>query len=108
MRTDNVTVAGKNIVIREMTIGDMEEHLLPKIEKAWSAIKERDVTGVIAELSQQSAEVFPELEGIDIRKCYPSEIEAFAEKWLEVNFSGLRRLIGPVLSLVIKEKPKQE
>jgi hypothetical protein len=107
MRTESVTIAGNTVIIREKLIEEIEEQLLPKVEKAWEAIKARDIMGVISELADQAGEVFPELKGIDIRKCYPSEIEEFAEKWLDVNFSGLRRLIGPVLSLVVKEKPQQ-
>lgn len=105
MRTKNVNIAGKDIVIREMKIKDIKENLLPKLEPAWGVITSGDVTSLVDNLGSQIAEIFPELRGVDIDECYPSEIETFMEAWIDVNFTGLKRLFGPVLSLVIKDKP---
>jgi len=108
MRTESVNIAGQNIVIREMKIKDIKNTLMPKIEPAWQAITDGEIADVINVLGEQMIKIFPELEPINIDECYPSEIEAFMEAWINVNFTGIKRLYGPLLSLVIKDKPKPE
>jgi len=100
MRAKNIAVAGKDIVIRELKIKEIKDNFLPKIEPAWDSIAKSDFTGVIDCLGEQIVNIFPELAGIDIEECYPSELEVFLEAWIEVNFSGVKRLLGPLLSLV--------
>lgn len=107
MRTRTVEIAGKSIVIREMKIKDIKTNLIPKIEPAWETITSGEITDVIDNLGEQMAEIFPELKGIDIDECFPSEIEAFVEAWLDVNFFGIRRVAGQLLSLVKLAPPKQ-
>ena len=107
MRTRTVEIAGKSIVIREMKIKDIKTNLIPKIEPAWGAITSGDITDVIDNLGEQIAEIFPELKGVDIDECFPSEIEAFVEAWLDVNFFGIRRVAGQLLSLVKLAPPRQ-
>ena len=108
MRTRTVEIAGKSIVIREMKIKDIKTNLIPKIEPAWKAITSGEITDVIDNLGEQMAEIFPELKGVDIDECFPSEIEAFVEAWLDVNFFGIRRVVGPLLSLAKLAPPRQE
>ena len=107
MRTRTVEIAGKSIVIREMKIKDIKTNLIPKIEPAWETITSGEITDVIDNLGEQIAEIFPELKGVDIDECFPSEIEAFVEAWLDVNFFGIRRVAGQLVSLVKLAPPKQ-
>jgi hypothetical protein len=106
MRSQSVTIAGKDIVIREMKIKDIKANLLPKIEPFWETLSQTDVVGIVDCLGEQIQDIFPELQGIDIEECYPSELEAFVEAWTDVNFTGLKRLLGPLLSLVKQGLPK--
>ncbi|MDD3895065.1 MAG: hypothetical protein PHU36_08630 [Syntrophomonadaceae bacterium] len=106
MRSESVVIAGQNIVIREMKIKDIKEKLLPKLESAWGVITSGEITDLIENLGGQAKEIFPELADINIEECYPSEIEAFVEAWINVNFTGIKRLFGQLLSLVIKDKPE--
>jgi hypothetical protein len=99
MRSKNVTIAGKDIVIRERKIKDIKESLIPKIGTAWGEISKGDITGIVDRLGEQIVDVFPELQGIDIEECYPSELEVFVEAWVDTNFTGVKRLLGPLLSL---------
>lgn len=100
MRTKTVSLSGKEIVIREQLIKQLKNDTLPKIEPAWEALKVTDMSGVIGALGDQIKVIFPEIKGVDLDECYPSEVEAFLEAWIEVNFTGLKRLLGPLLSLV--------
>ncbi|SHH86544.1 hypothetical protein [Desulfosporosinus lacus] len=99
MRSKNVTIAGRDIVLRERKIKDIKENLIPKLGTAWNEVSKGDITGLVDRLGEQIVEIFPELQGIDVEECYPSELEGFVEAWIDVNFTGVKRLLGPLMSL---------
>lgn len=107
MRTQTVNIAGKTITIQEKKIKYFREEMLPKIKPAWESILATNVNLVADTLLVQVPDLFPELDGIDLDECYPSEIEAFVEAWINVNFTGIKRLAGPVMSLLKMEQLKQ-
>ena len=106
MRTQSVAIAGKDIVIRELKIKEIKENLLPRIGPAWDIVAKSDIASLVDRLGEQIVGIFPELKGIDIEDCYPSELEGFVEAWIDVNFTGLKRLSVPLLSLVEQGKAK--
>jgi len=99
MRSKSVNIAGKEIIIRERKIKDIKENLIPKIGTAWNEVSKGDMPGIVDRLGEQIVEIFPELQGIDVEECYPSELEMFVEAWIDVNFTGVKRLLGPLMSL---------
>lgn len=99
MRSKSVTIAGKEIVIRESKIKEIKENLIPKIETAWIEVSKSDISGIIDRFGDQLPEIFPELKGVELDELYPSELEEFVEAWIDVNFTGVKRLLGPLLSL---------
>ena len=107
MRTKTVTIADVNIIISEYKIKKLKEEVLPKLGPAWNALKDVDTAKIIDALGDQFKVIFPELKNIDLDDCYPSEIENFVEAWIEVNFTGLKRLVGPLLYFVKLGSPKQ-
>jgi hypothetical protein len=108
MRSKSVNIAGKEIVIRERKIKDLKDNLIPKVGTAWDVVSKGDITGIVDRLGEQIVEIFPELQGVDIEECYPSELETFVEAWIDVNFTGVKRLLGPLLSLAKLAPPKPE
>lgn len=100
MRSKKVIIAGQNIVINEMKIRHIKEEIIPKIEPALDSLKKSDITQIIDTLKDKAADIFPELNGIDLEDCYPSEIEAFVEAWIDVNFIGVKRILTALLSVV--------
>ena len=100
MRKKTIKIGGKTVTIQEQKIKDLKENLLPNIMQAWRAIQERDMAEIVDAIGEQLPTICPELQGIDLDDCYPSEIEAFVEAWVDVNFSGLKRVAGPVMSFV--------
>lgn len=100
MRSKVVKVNGKPITLKEYKIKELKNDVLPRMGPAWQAITGGDVAELIDNFGAQLKEVFPELRDVDIDDCYPSEIEAFLEAWIDVNFSGLKRLAGPLMSLL--------
>jgi hypothetical protein len=107
MRTQTVKIGGKEIVIRESLIKDIKNNIIPKIGSAWKEISKGEISEIADRLSGQIKEVFPELQGVDIDECYPSEIEAFIKAWIECNFFGLKNVLAPVLSLIVKGQQPQ-
>jgi len=101
-RRKEVVIAGKNIIINEQKIGYIQDVLLPKIEPAWDAIFNGEVVDLISNLGKQINEIFPELREINIKDCYPSEMEEFVGDWTDVNFIGIKRLYGQVQSFAKK------
>lgn len=105
MRTQTVNIGGQNVIIREMLIKDIKQNLLPKIEPAYNAIISGQVKDVVDNLGDQMQDIIPELAAVNLDECYPSEVESFIEAWINVNFTGLKRILKPLLSLLNKDFP---
>lgn len=99
MRSKTVKINERSITIKEQKISSLKDEMLLKFEPAWKAVTSSDTSQLIDKLGEQMQEIFPELKQVKFEDCYPSEIEAFLEAWIEVNFTGLKRLVGPLLSL---------
>lgn len=108
MRTQTVRMGDKDIFIREMKIKDIKENLLPKLEPAWQAIVESETANMLDIVTGQVKDIVPELQGVDLDDCYPSEIEAFWEAWINVNFTGVKRLLELAPSLPMTGLLKSE
>jgi hypothetical protein len=65
-----------------------------------------NITEIIPVFEDKLVEFFPELTPADIGKSYPSEIEALVEAWIAVNFTGLKKVFQPLLSLARAAMPK--
>ena len=106
MRTETIIMGGQTVVINEMKIKDIKNNILPKLEPAWDKIMQSESINVVDAVSQQIKDIVPELSGIDFDECYSSEIEAFWEAWINVNFFGLKRLYPLLSSLPTMESLK--
>jgi hypothetical protein len=100
MRSQKVTLAGKEITINEQKIKKLRDETLPKMGPAWESLKGTDMSEIINNFGESLKSVFSEMKDIDLDECYPSEVESFLEAWISVNFTGLKRLLGPLLRLV--------
>jgi len=98
MRKKQIEMAGTIVYLQEQKIKELKK-LVPKLEPALEAITKVDTALIVDALEGQMHEIFPELKDVDLEECYPSEIEEFVEAWIEVNFTGVKRLLAPVLSL---------
>jgi alpha-L-fucosidase len=108
MRTKTVTIGGAALTLKEYKIKQLKDDIIPKIGSSWAVLKDSDTSKLIDAIGDQMKSIFPELANIDLDNCFPSEIETFLEAWIEVNFSGIRRLLGPVLYFAKLGLPKQE
>lgn len=100
MRSKTITVNEKTISLQEYKIKTLKNEVIPRLGPAMDAIAKGEFTSFVDVLGEQLKVIFPELKDVDLEECYPSEIEAFVEAWIEVNFTGLKRLAGPLMSLI--------
>lgn len=103
-RSKVVTVNGKQVNVKEYKIRELREDVLPRLTSAMDNMKIEEIAtknlgDVIPILEGKLVEFFPELTEADIDEAYPSEIEALIEAWVDVNFTGLKRIYRPVLAL---------
>lgn len=100
MRSKTVQIGGKTVVINEQKIKQLKDETIAKLPGAFEALQAVSIGAAFVEaLENQVMEFFPELKNVDIEDCYPSEIEEFLEAWSDVNFTGLKRLFGPLMFL---------
>lgn len=106
-RKKTVKVNNKVVVIEEKKIKELREETIPSLLQGLKlegskleSLATIDIGTVIESLEGKIAEYFPELTPEDIDEAYPSEIEGLIEGFIEVNFSGLRKVYKPVLSLM--------
>lgn len=102
-RSKEITINEKKVIVREHRVKDLEA-LIEKFKgdfEAVSTIKTaeglKQVVGAL--LRTRLPDLIPGLHQDDIGNAYPSEIEEALGAFIEVNFTGLRKLIGQIFSL---------
>lgn len=100
-RSKVVTVNGKQITVKEYKIKELREDFLPKLASVldMQELAGKEMKDLVPLFESKLAEFFPELTEADIEESYPSEIEALIEALIEVNFTGLKKIYQPLLSL---------
>ena len=101
-RTETVTVNGKKITVKECKIRELKEDIFPKLTSVMDTedLAGKEVKDLIPVFISKITEIFPEITEADIEESYPSEIEALIEAWVNVNFTGLKKLAKQVLVLI--------
>ncbi len=51
--------------------------------------------------------IFPDITKEDVKNAYMSELEQLIEVFIDVNFQGIKRLIGPLMNLVQAGLPQK-
>jgi hypothetical protein len=102
MRSEIVTVNGKKVTVKEKRVIELRTEVAPKIFELFDGgLTGLDTADLIPALQEKVSEIFPELSPEDLDNCYPSEIEALVQAFINVNFGGLKKII-PKLSGLIK------
>ena len=108
MRTKTVKVGEQNILIAEKTIGELKR-LAKELNVSFDTILNTDLEGkttidvadVFVDLLQDKLVViFPQLKSEDIENCYPSEIEELIGGFIDVNFTGMKKVFSKVMSMM--------
>lgn len=118
MRKKTVKIAGRLVTVSEMKVGELKA-LASKYVGDYEIYRKQqmktianaaigmtpeqranlqvDLIGELAGYIQTKVvELFPELEGVSLEDLYPSEIEELADAFIEVNFTGARKLMSEI------------
>jgi hypothetical protein len=112
MRDKTTSFAGKELRIEEKKIGELEKivaELFPESKGDLSKIKvEKLLEQAGFDLLYKKLPVLiPEITEDDVKNAYMSELEALIEVFIEVNFSGVKRLVKPLLGLIQAGLPQK-
>ena len=101
-RSKVVTVNGKTITVKESKIRELRDDVMPKLTGSISAeeLAGKEIKDIVPFLMSKITEIFPEVTEADIEESYMSELEALIEAWVNVNFTGIKRIYKPALALI--------
>jgi hypothetical protein len=105
MRNKTVEFAGKKIRIEEKRIGELEKIVADLFPESKGNIQKVDLGKLLEQadfglLYKKLPVIFPELTNTNIRDAYMSELEQIIEVFIDVNFTGLKRLVKPLMGLI--------
>lgn len=105
MRNKTITFAGKDIRVEEKRIGELEKIVAELFPESKGNIQKVNLGKLLEQagfdlLYKKLPKIFPELTKDDVRNAYMSELEQLIEVFIEVNFSGIKRLVKPLMSLI--------
>jgi hypothetical protein len=99
-----VEIAGKKITVNEQKIKDLEamvDKLGGNLEELWNASDfNQGKNALFTVLYSKVTEIFPEVTEKDVQEAYPSELEALVGAFVSVNFSGVKKLAGTLMTAV--------
>lgn len=102
MRTKEVTFNGKKYTVKESRIKDLEKmmsELSGDFDTLVALKKGADLTQTLSALLVTKIRmILPKVKEEEIPDAFPSEVEEVIEAFIEVNFSGLRKLLSQLFS----------
>ncbi len=103
-RNKTVTVNGKDFIVQEKRIKELESLVKELFPESKGKIAEIELDKFIESvdfdlLYKKLPKLIPGLEKEDVENAYMSELEALLEAFVDVNFFGLKKLIAPFLSM---------
>ena len=105
MRNKTVEFAGKKIRVEEKRIGELEKIVAELFPESKGNIQKIDLGKLLEQvgfdlLYKKLPVIFPDITKEDVKNAYMSELEQLIEVFVEVNFTGLKRLIKPMMGLI--------
>lgn len=105
MRNETVSFAGKKIRVEEKRIGELEKIVAELFPESKGDIRKIDLDKLMEQISfdllyEKLPVIIPDITKEDVKNAYPSEIEQLVEGFVNVNFTGLKRLIKPLMGLI--------
>lgn len=101
MRSKTVTVNGKQVTVKEKRVSELRTEVFPKIASFLDGeLQNTQVTDILPLLENKLSEIFPELSPEDVDNAFPSELEELIQAFIDVNFSGLKKMVIPLFGLI--------
>ncbi|MFO7253128.1 MAG: hypothetical protein DIU60_020510 [Actinomycetes bacterium] len=102
-RTKSVTFGGRKIRVEERRIGELEKLIADLFPESGGDVSKIELDKLLGQfgfglLYEKIPVIFPDITAEDVKNAYPSELEALVEAFIEVNFTGLKRLLAPILT----------
>ena len=105
MRDKTVEFAGKKIRVEEKRIGELEKIVADLFPESKGNIQKVDLNKILEQvgfdlLYEKLPIIIPDITKDDVKNAYMSELEALVEAFIDVNFTGIKRLVGPLMNMV--------
>mgnify|MGYP006894314445 CR=1 FL=1 len=105
MRNKTIEFAGKKIRIEEKRIGELEKIVADVFPESKGNVSKIKIEKLIEQIGfdllyDKLPLIIPEITADDVKNAYPSEIEALLEAFVDVNFTGVKKLIRPLMNLM--------
>ncbi len=105
MRTRTITFGGKKLRVEESRISELEELVNKLFPESKGKITDISLDSIMDQVGfdlfyEKIPVLFPELTADDVKNAYPSEVEALLEAFVYVNFTGVKKLLGPLMDLL--------
>jgi Ca2+-binding EF-hand superfamily protein len=105
MRNKVVKFAGKEIRVEEKRIGELEKIVADLFPESKGNIQKVDLNKILEQvgfdlLYEKLPIIIPDITKDDVKNAYMSELEALVEAFIDVNFTGIKRLVGPLMNMV--------
>ncbi len=112
MRNKTVDFAGKKIRIMEKRIGELENIVAELFPESKGNLSKIDLSKLLEQagfdlLYKKLPVIIPDITKDDVKDAYMSEIEALVEAFIDVNFTGIKRLINPLMNLIQAGLPQK-
>ncbi len=105
MRDKTISFAGKEIRVEEKKIGELEKIVADLFPESKGNIQKVDLGKLLEQagfdlLYKKLPIIIPDLTKDDIKNAYMSELEELVEVFIDVNFTGIKKLVKPLMSLI--------
>ncbi|WP_312288569.1 hypothetical protein [Terrisporobacter sp.] len=109
MRSKNVSIAGKNILIQEKRIKEIKELVKqfgPEIQEVWDRnidfTKGESIDEIFSLIEDKIVKLFDGLTEDDLENAYMSEIEELIKTFIDVNFTGAKKGLSMIIGQLQK------
>ena len=105
MRNKTVEFAGKKIRVEERRLIELERLVAELFPESKGNIQKINLNKLLEQVNfdllyKKIPKLVPDVTEDDVKQAYLSEIEALVEAFIDVNFSGIKRLVGPLMNLI--------
>lgn len=106
MRSKQVTINNKTVNVNEKKVIELK-NLFTQVSGEFDTVTKAntadDFGNVVNDiLGSKITLIFPEVSADDVDNAYPSELEELVGAFIEVNFTGIKKVATPFMGLISK------
>ncbi len=105
MREETVSFGGKDIRLKEKRIGELEELVLELFPDSGGNLSNIEAGELLEHIGfdmlyEKIPILIPEVSADDVRNAYLSELESLLGAFIDINFYGVKQLMGSLMSIL--------